>query len=153
MLKHLPRSGMIFFFTSSIFPGLRIPFLPSGRHLPLFPYTRWESLSTFLLPSGLSLSPPAYQSCLNASFYLVYSSFWNLIPFSLHARPVSALDDLHFIKFCIFLSPFRMGLTNPGGALGRFSILSISPKSRPFPQTDFGWPPSLLCSLDSIFPF
>ena len=24
---------------------------------------------------------------------------------------------------------------------------------RPFPQTHFGWPPSLLCSLDSIFPF
>ena len=39
MLKHLPRSGMIFFFTSSIFPGLHIPFLPSGRHLLLFPPT------------------------------------------------------------------------------------------------------------------
>ena len=48
MLKHLPRSGMDFFFTSSTFPGLRIPFLPSGRHLPLFPSTRWESLSTLL---------------------------------------------------------------------------------------------------------
>ena len=24
---------------------------------------------------------------------------------------------------------------------------------RPFPQTDFGWPPSLLCSLDSILSF
>ena len=32
------------------------------------------------LPSDLSLSPPAYQSLLIASFYLVYSSFWNLIP-------------------------------------------------------------------------
>ena len=129
MLKHLPRSGMDFFFsTSSISPSLRIPFFPSGRHLPLFPSTRWESLSTLLLPSGLSLSPPAYQSCLNASFYYVYSSFWNMIPFSLPARPVSALDGLHLIKFCTFLSPFRMGLTNPGRALGRFCLLLISLK-------------------------
>ena len=105
-----------------MFPGLRIPFLPSGRHLLLFTYTRWESLSTLLLPSGLSLSPPAYQSCLNTSFYPVYSSFWSLIRFSLLARPVSALDGLHSIKFCTFLSLFRMGLTNPGRALGRFCL-------------------------------
>ena len=118
----------IFFLTSSIFPGLRIPFLPFGRHFSLFPYTRWESLSTLLLPSGLSLSPPAYQSCLNAFFYPFYSSFWNLIPFSLPARPVSALDGLHLIKFCTFLSSFRMGLTNPGRALGRSCLLSISRK-------------------------
>ena len=65
----------IFFFTSSISPGIRIPFLPSGRHLPLFPYIRWESLSTLLLPSGLCLSPSAYQSFLNASFYPIYSFF------------------------------------------------------------------------------
>ena len=74
------------------------------------------------------ISPPAYQSCLNASFYPVFSSFWNLIPFSLPARLVSALDGLHSIKFCIFLSPFRMGLTNPGRALGRSFLLSISLK-------------------------
>ena len=80
MLKHLPRSG--------------IPFLPSGRHLPLFPYTRWESLSTLLLPSGLFFSSSACQSFLNALFYSVYSSIWNLILFSLPVRPVSALDGL-----------------------------------------------------------
>ena len=65
---------------------------------------------------------------MNASFYPVYSSFWNLIPFSLPARPVSALDGLLLIKFCTFLSPFRMGLTNPCRALGRFSLLLISQK-------------------------
>ena len=118
----------IFFFTSSIFLGLCISFLPSGRHLLLFPYTRWESLSTLLLPSCLSLSPPAYQSFLKASFYRVYSSFWNLISFSRPARPVSALVGLHLIKFCTFLSPFWMGLTNPGRALGRSCPLSISRK-------------------------
>ena len=129
MLKHLPRSGMdflllIFNLSWSLhsFPS------PSGRHLLLFPYTRWENLSTFLLPYGLSLSPPAYQSCLNASFYPVFSSFWNLIPFFLPARPVSALDGLLSIKFFTFLSPFRMGLTNPGRALGRSCLLLISLK-------------------------
>ena len=50
------------------------------------------------------------------------------IPFFLPARPVSALDGLHSIKFCTFLSPFRMGLTNPGRALGRSSLISISRK-------------------------
>ena len=80
-----------------------------------------------LLPFGLSLSPPAYQSCLNASFYRVFS-FWNLIPFSLPARSVSTLVGLHSIKFCTFLSPFWMGLTNPGRALRRSSLLSISLK-------------------------
>ena len=65
---------------------------------------------------------------MNALFYSVYSSFWNLIPFSLPARPVSALDGLHLIKFCSFLSLFRIGLTNPGRALGRSSLLSTSLK-------------------------
>ena len=79
---------------------------------------------TLLLPSSLSLSPPAYQSFLNTSYYPVYSSFFNLIAFSLPARPVSALLGLHSIKFCSFLSPFRMGLTNSGRAFGRFSLIS-----------------------------
>ena len=128
MLKHLRRSGMDFLLHIFHLSWSLHTFLPSGRHLPLFPSTRWESLSTLLLPSGLSLSPPAYQSCLNASYYPVFSSFWSLIPFFLPARPVSALDGLHLIKFCTFLSPFRMGLTNPGRALGRSCLLSNSPK-------------------------
>ena len=96
MLKQFPLSGMEFFSSHfQFFSGLCIPFLPSGRHLPLFPFISWKSFSALLLPSGLSLSPPASQSLLNASYYLVYSSFWNLIPFSLPSRPVSALDGLH----------------------------------------------------------
>ena len=38
------------------------------------------------------------------------------------------MNGLHLIKFCSFLSPFRMGLTNPVRALGRSSLLSISLK-------------------------
>ena len=131
MLKHLPRSGIDFLlhiFISLYLPGLHIPFLLSGRHLLLIPSTRWESLSTLLLLSGLSLSPPASQNFLNTSFYPVYFSFWNLNPFFLPARPVSALNGLHLIKFCSFLSPFRMDLTNPGLALRRSCLLLISLK-------------------------
>ena len=80
MLKHLLALAWIFFFTSSIFPGLHIPFLPSGRHLLLFPYTRM----------------------------------------------ISVVDGLHLIKFCTFLTSFRMGLTNSDRALGRSCLLSIS---------------------------
>ena len=120
--------ALIFSYTSSIFPGFCNPFLPSGRHLLLFPSIRWESFSTRLLPFGLSLSPPTFQSFLNASFYCVYSSFWSLIPFSLPARSVFALGGLLSIKFFIFLSPFRMGLTNPSRTLRRFLLLSTSPK-------------------------
>ena len=95
MLKHLPRSGMDFLlhifnlsWSSHSFPSI-------WKTSSIILIHNMESLSTLLLSSGLSLSPPASQSFLNASFYPVYSSFWNLIPFSLPARPVSALDGLH----------------------------------------------------------
>ena len=94
---------------------------------------------------------------MTASFYPVYSSFSNLIPFSLPTRPVSALDGLHLIKFCTFLSSFRMGLTNPGRALGRSSLLMISLKLStvsgipPFSTNSSRLAPSLLCCLNSIF--
>ena len=128
MLKHFPRSGMDFLlhifnlsWTLHSFPSI-------WKTSSIIPIHKMENHSTLLLPSGLSLSRLASQSCLNASFYPVYSSFWNLIPFFLPARPVSALDDLHSIKFCTFLSPFWMGLTNPGRVLGRSGLLSISLK-------------------------
>ena len=145
-LFHAKSSSSLWhgFSSSHLQSFLVFAFLPSGRHLLLFPYTRWESLSTLLLPSGLSLSPPAYQSCLNASFYSVFSSFWNLIAFFLPARPVSALVGLHSIKFCTFLSPFWMGLTNPGRAVGRSCLLSISLKA-----FDSVWHPALFHKLIS----
>ena len=157
MLKHLLRSGMSFLLYIFNFYW----FLHS------FP-SIWKASSIVSIhkmgkpldspASFLPISPPASQSFLNALFYLAYFSFWSLAPFSLPARLISALDGLLSIKFCTFLSPYRMGLTNPSRALGRSLLLLISRKLllclvfRPFPQTHFGWPLSLLCSLDSIFP-
>ena len=91
-------------------------------NLLLFSSIRWESLSTLLLPSGLSLSPFASQSFLNTSFYRAYSSFSSLTPLSFASRPVSALYDLLWIKFCSFLGPFQTNITNPGRDLGRFLL-------------------------------
>ena len=91
----------IIFFTSSIFPGLCISFLPCGRHILLFPFTRWESLLTLLLPSGLSLSPPVSQSFLNALFLLLFFLESNSIlsPHQAGFRPErSTLDQLLFLS-------------------------------------------------------
>ena len=128
MLKHLPRSGMDLLLHIFNLSWSSHSFSSIWKTSSIIPIHKMGSLLTLLLPSGLSLSPPWYQSCLNASFYPVYSSFWNLIPFSLPARPVSVLVGLHSITFCTFLGSFRMDLTNPGRALGRFSLLSISLK-------------------------
>ena len=136
--------ALIFFFTFSTFCGLYIPFLPSGRHLPLFPSTRWESLSILLLPSGLSLSLPSYQSCLNASFYPVYSSFWNPIPFSLPARPPglpgrSTLDQILYLSQSV-----SDGFNKPRPGLR--TILSTIDFSKAF---DSVWHPALFHKLIS----
>ena len=147
------------FFTFSIFPGFCIPFLPSGRHLSLFPSTRWESLCTLLLPSGLSFSPPAYQDFLNASFYRVHS-FWSLnsilSPCQTSFRPGrSTLNELLYLSQSIsdwFNKP------RPGS----WTILSTIDFSKAFDSVrhpalfhkliSAGLPPCF-CSLDSIFPF
>ena len=94
MLKHLPRSGMDFllhifnlFWTLHSFPSI-------WKTSSIIPIHKMGNLLTILLPSDLYFSPPASQGFFNSSFYSVYFSFWNLIPFSLPARPVSALDGL-----------------------------------------------------------
>ena len=129
MLKHLPRSGMdllLYIFnlswSSHSFPSIWktssiIPIHKMGKPLD----------------SPASFRPISLTSCVSKLFERIILS--RLLFFlesnsilSLSARPVSALVGLHSIKFCTFLSPFRMGLTNPGRDLGRFSLLSISLK-------------------------
>ena len=85
----------------------------------------WQATCSFPSPKPVH-SLLRSESFLNVLYYLVNSSFWSLTPFSLPARPVSSLNRLLCIKFCSFLSPSRIGLTNPGRALGRFPLQSTS---------------------------
>ena len=126
MLKHLPRAGMDFLlhifnlsWSSHSFPSIWktssiIPIRMMGKPLD-FP---------------ASIRPISLTSCVSKLFKCIILScllfFWNLILCFLPARPVFALDGLHSIKFCIFHR--WMGSTNPGRALGRSCLLSISRK-------------------------
>ena len=141
MLKHLPCSGMDFLL--HIFNlSWTLHFFLSGRHLLLFPSTGWEGLSTLLLPSGLSLSTPAYQSFLSASFHPVYSSFWNIISFSPQSgfRPGrSTLDKILYLSQSI-----SDGFNKPRS--GSRTILSTIDFSKAF---DSVWHPALFHKLIS----
>ena len=118
MLKHLPRCGMNFLlhifnlsWSSHSFPSIWktssiIPIHKMGKPL--------ESPATF--------RPISLTSCVSKLFERIMLSrvlfFLESNSIFFPTRPVSALNGLHLIKFCIFLSPFRMGLTSPGRGLG-----------------------------------
>ena len=140
MLKHLLHSGMNFLLHNFNLSWPCIPSLPSGRHFLLFPFTRWENLPTPLLPSSISLSPSVSQSFLNASYYPVYSSFWNLISFFLPGfRPGwSTLDQILFLSQSISELCFDW---SAGLSTGVF--LSIRANVRP---PSFRWIPTKLTS-------
>ena len=80
------------------------------------------------LDSPASFQPISLTSCVSKLFERII--LFPLLFFleTNFARTVSSLNGLYLIKFCSFLSPFRMGLTNPGRALGRSSLLLISLK-------------------------
>ena len=128
MLKHLPRSGMDFLlhifnlsWSSHSFPSIwkTSSIIPIHKiRKPFHPPASFRPISLIFCVSKLF-----ERIILSRIFFFLES---NSILSS--ARPVSALDGLLYIKFCTFLSPFRMALTNPGRALGRFSLLSISLK-------------------------
>ena len=56
---------------------------------------------TYRLPSNLSFSSPASQSFLNASFYLVYSSFWSLTSFSPLQDDFRPFDPILYLSLSI----------------------------------------------------
>ena len=79
------------------------------------------------LDSPASFRPISLTSCILKLFERINLSrllFFLESNFILSSRQAGLL----YIKFFIFFSPFRMGLTNPGRALGRFSLLLISLK-------------------------
>ena len=100
----------------------------------------WKTSSIIPIPkmgkpldSSASFRPIFLTSCVSKLFERIILSrllFFlesNSILSSI-LRPVSALDGLHLIKLFVFLSPFRMDLTNQGRALGRSPLLLISLK-------------------------
>ena len=128
MLKHLSRSGMDFLhyifnlsWSSHSFPSIWktsfiIPIHKMGKPLD----------------SPASFRPISLTFCVSKLFERIILSrqlfFLESNSILSPRQAVSALDGLHLIKFFIFLSPFRMGLTNPSRALGRSCLPSISRK-------------------------
>ena len=133
----------IYFFTSSISPGLYIFFLPSGRHLLLFPYTRWESLSTLLLPFGLSLSPPVsklFERIILSRLLFLLKSNSILSPRQAGFRPGrSTLDRILYLSQSI---SDEFNKPRPGSR----TILSTIDFSKAF---DSVWHPALFHKLIS----
>ena len=128
MLNHLPRSGMDFLllivnlsWTLHSFPSIWktssiVPINKIGKPL--------DSSASFRSISLTSCVSKLVERIIPSRLLFILES--NSILSS--ARPISALDGLHSIKFCSFFSPFWMGLTNPGRALGRSYLLLISRK-------------------------
>ena len=158
-LKQVSRSGWIFSYTLSIFPGLCIPFLPSKRNLLLSSSITWESLSTLLVLSGLSLTYCVSKlferiilSCL--LFFLESNSI--LSPRKTGSRPgQSTLYQTLFLSQSIldgFNKP-RLGSQTTLATIDFSKAFDHVWHPALFPQTYFGWSPSMLCSLDPIFLF
>ena len=149
----------IFFIIFSIFPGLDIPFLQSGRFFPLFLSIKWEWLSTLFLSSFWPfLSLPAFQSFTNASFYCVDFSIWSL--YSILSPPQagfrhgwSTLHQIFYPSASISDGFIKPGLSDDCRFDGLFQGFRLCLAFHSFPQTYFGWPPFLFCSLVSIFTF
>ena len=126
-----------------------------------FPST-WKTSFVPIHKMGQPLdSPASFRSIsltsgvskfLNASFYCFYFSFRQA-----GFRPGRS----SLIKFCSLFQSISDELNKPQGGLSNDSrYQNFSPKlsklclaPRPFPQTHFGWPHSLLCSLDSNLSF
>ena len=127
MLKHLPRSGMNFLFyifnlpwTSHSFPSI----WKTSSIIPIHKMRKPLDCPTSFRPISLTSCVSKLLERIILSRPLFFLESNSILP----ARPVCTLDGLLQIKFCIFLSPFRMGLTNPDRALGRSCLLLICRK-------------------------
>ena len=129
MLKHLPRSGMDLLlhifnlsWSSHSFPSIWktssiIPIRKMGKPL--------DSPASFRPISLTSCVSKLFERIILSRLLFFLESNSILSPCQAGFRPgQSTLDQILYL--C--LSPFRMGLTNPGRALGRSCLLSISRK-------------------------
>ena len=131
MLKHLPRSGMDF----------RLHIFNLSWSSNSFPFIYKTSSIIPIHKMGLPLDSPASFRPISLPFYvsklferiilsrLLFFLEYNFILFS---RQAGFRPGWSIINQILYLSqPFRMGLTNPRRALGRFSLLLISQKLLP----------------------
>ena len=160
MLKHLPHSGMDFL--------LHIFNLSWSLHS--FP-SIWKTSSIIPihkigkpLDSPASFRPMSLTYCVSKLFERIILSrllFFLKSNFILSPRQASFRSGRSTLDQIMYLSQsISDGFNKPRpGSRTTLSTIDFSKPfdsclaSRPFPQTHFGWPPSLLCSLDSIFPF
>ena len=159
MLKHLPRSGMDFLlhifnlsWSSHSFPSIWktssiIPIHKMGKPL--------DTPASFRLISLTSCVSKLFERIILSRLLFFLESNFILSPRQTAFHPArSTLDQI------LYLTPsFLYGFNTPRPVsrtiLYYWFVESfwLCLASRPFPQTYFGWPPSLLCSLDSIFSF
>ena len=103
MIKKTTNVRLLYKEISKLFlPSIHFPFL--RKHLLLFPYTRWESLTTLLLPSGLSLI-----SCVSKLFERIILSHL-----------------LFFLESNSILSPHQAGFRPGRSTLDQILYLSQS---------------------------
>ena len=128
ILKHLPCSGMDFLLHIFNLSWI-LHFFPSiWKTSSIIPIHKMKKP----LYSPASFRPISITSCVSKLFERIILS---RLLFFLESNSILSLRQAdfrpgrsHLIKFCTFLSPSRMGLTNPGRALGRFSLQLISLK-------------------------
>ena len=125
MLKHLPRSGVDFLLQIfNIFWSLHsFPSVWKTSIVPIHKMRKPLDSPAFFRPISLnSYISKRFERII--LFCLLFFLESNSI-LSPHQVAVSNLEGLRCIKFCSFLNPFWIGLTNPARGLGRFSLLLI----------------------------
>ena len=160
MLKHLPRSGMDLLlhifnlsWSSHSFPSIWktssiIPIHKMGKPL--------DSPASFRPISLTSCVSKLFERIILSRLLFFLESNSILSPRQAGFRPGrSTLDQILYLSQSIsdgFNKP-RPGSRTILSTIDFSKAFDSCLASRPFLLTDFGWPPSLLCSLDSIFPF
>ena len=156
MLQHLLHSGTDFLrhiFNLSWFLYSFLSIWKTSFVIHIHKIGKPFDSSAFFLPISLT-------SCVLTFFgRTVLSRLFFFLKCNLIFSPfqVSALEGLPLVKFCFFLSPFRMGLTNQSRLsddscyyqlLKRFRLRLAS---RPFPQTYFTWRPPCFAGWTQSF--
>ena len=157
MLKHLPRSGMDFLFHIFILSWSLHFFLSIWKTSSIIPIHKMgkplDSPASFRLISLTSCVSKLFERIIlsrllfiSGVLFLSLSPPGRFPPWTVYSKSNSVLSET-------ILDGFNKPRSGSGTILSTidFSKAFDSLASRPFRKTYFCWPPSLLCSLDSIF--